>query len=459
MIGMPRAGVAALARAAAATRWRALPPAVQTQYRDLVRDTLAVIAAGHAHPVLVSLRATNRREPGMCTVPGEAEGFTRQAAAFLNGAATTVLQYQDGHRMARGHPMSHVLPAAFALAEFENAGTEALLTAIVAGYETGVRIGCAMMGVAPGLHDAGTWGTIAAAVAATHLLSGGDAARLAEAIESAAAVALQPHRETAAAGAEAHHLYIGFGASMAVAIGESVAAGWRGHAGSLETFYGPRAGAAFEPRALMRGIDEARGTWSSFEAMNAYIKHHPTCAHLHGINDAVALLLAEERFAPGDITAIRVETYAHALEYDARLVPNDLAARFSIATTVALQCLTGGLEEAAFARIEEPAVRGLAARVEVRHLPTFDAGYPAGRPARVSLRLGDGRMLARTVTTPYGDATNPMRDADRIAKAERLLALRFTAAGAAVRQAIDGVLSFSAPLPALRRALRLPLAP
>jgi hypothetical protein len=41
-----------LAAAAAATRWARLPPAVQGQARDLIRDTLAVIAAGAQHPTL-----------------------------------------------------------------------------------------------------------------------------------------------------------------------------------------------------------------------------------------------------------------------------------------------------------------------------------------------------------------------------------------------------------------------
>jgi 2-methylcitrate dehydratase PrpD len=458
MIGTPTEAVVSLAQAASSTRWRGLPPEVQEQYLDLIRDTLAVIAAGLAHPVLAPLVVRKRGESGRCTVPGESPGFTRTGAAFLNGAATTVLQYQDGHRLARGHPMSHVLPAALAFAEAEDAPTDAFLAAIVAGYETGVRIGCAMNGVAPGLHDAGTWGTIAAAVAATHIVSRGNADAMAEAIESAAAVALQPHRDTAAAGAAAHHLYIGFGASMGVSIAEGAAAGWQGLSGSLETFFGPRAGAAFEPRALVRGMDGESLRWTVFEAMNAYIKHHPTCAHLHGINDATALLVAAKEFTPGGVDSVLVETYAHALDYAARLVPNDLAARFSIATTVALQIATGGLEEASFARIDDPAVRALAARVQVRHDPSLDAGYPAGRPARVTVRTSDGRVLSRFVALPYGDCTNPMRAEDRSAKALRLLALRYGPRADDVRAGIDSALRLRSPLSALCHALRIPPA-
>jgi 2-methylcitrate dehydratase PrpD len=455
VIGAPSEAVSALAKAAASTRWRALPQAVRDQYRDLIRDTLAVIAAGLAHPAMRAALARTSGETGAASVPGEMRGFPAAKAAFLNGAATTVLQYQDGHRMARGHPMSHVLPAVLALAEREGTSVGALLTAIVAGYETGVRIGCAMNGVAEGLHDAGTWGTIAAAVSATHVLTRGDAAKIAEAIESASAVALQPDRETAAAGAESHHLYIGFGASMGVAIAEQAAIGWQGRRASLETFFGPRAGAAFEPRALLRGVDPARG-WSAYEAMNAYIKHHPTCAHLHGINDAVAQSIVAHAPTVDDINDVLVETYAHALAYDARAVPNDLAARFSIAMTVALALTTGGLADTAFDHVHDPAVQELATRVRVRHDPALDAGYPAGRPARVTILKRSGEKHVATVVHPYGDCTNPMSPADRAAKAERLLALRFGSAAAEVGRRIEAALDGDGSIDALTAALRPP---
>lgn len=454
MIGKPSASVSALARAAASTGWAALPHDVQTQYRDLIRDTLAVIAAGLAHPVMVKSRLHMPMETGASSVPGVEGGLPAARAAFLNGAATTVLQMQDGHRMARGHPMAHVLPAVLAVAERENASAEQFMSAVVAGYETGVRIGMAMNGVAAGLHDAGTWGTIGAAVASTHLLTNGDAGKIAEAIESAAAVALQPERETAAAGAESHHFYIGFGASMGVTIGEQIAAGWQGKRGSLETFFGPRAGEAFDARALVHGDDLANGGWRVFEAMNAYIKHHPTCAHLHGINDAVAQLIAAHAPAPAAIDSVLVETYAHALYYDARDVPNDLAVRFSIAITVALALVTGGLEEQAFLRLHDPAVRALAARVQVRHAPELDAGYPEGRPARVTILLRTGESRTASVAYPYGDCTNPMSPADRMAKAERLLVLRYGDAAADVRSIVDQVLNGEAELPRLSEALR-----
>ena len=455
-----------LARAVAATRWRDLPGPVRRQAAELFLDTLAVVAAASARPAHRRWLEVVAAAPGGCTVIGLPGGAAAEAAARANAGGTTVLQWQDGHRMARGHPASHLVPALLALAEPRDLAADAVMSAFVGGYEAGTRVGVALGGLAPPVHDAGTWATIGVAAACAGL-RGGDAAAIAAAIEGAAAVAPLPWRETAPRGATMHHLYVGAGVSAGLAAAEAALAGMSAIPGTLEDFFGPRAGAAFDPAALVAGVG-TDGRWSHHELLEAYFKWQPVCAHFSALADALDRLRADVERTTGRplvferVGSVEVSLYAAALIYDAGVPASELASRFSPAAIVfgALQpggLRAGGLAEAAS---DKPGVRAWLERVQVSHDPGLDAGYPAGRPARVTLRLVDGSVFSAAASAPYGDVTNPMSAADRREKALTALALALGDEGAR-----DAVVAFDAwvegrgPLGRLCAALRPAAAP
>ncbi|WP_210495486.1 MmgE/PrpD family protein [Microvirga antarctica] len=430
-----------LASAASATTWTTTPEAVRLQIRDLVIDTFAVIAAGSVHPSLRPAITRMTEDSGVCTVVGSSRPTTVNSAALANGAATTVLQLQDGHRIARGHPMSHVLPAAFAVAETIGASSAQLLSAIVAGYEVSARVGRALGGMQPLLHDTGTFGTIGAAVATAHLLSEGDVNALAEAIEGSAAVALFPYRDTPLAGATVHHLYVGLGASTGVTAGQAAVFGLTSLSGTLESFFGPRAGAGFDPSLLIDGLTP-EDTWSSYECRQAYYKVHPTCAHLNGINDALVEIITQQRVDPDRVERVDVSSYGYALEYNTDKPENDLSARFSIPFAVAIALLTGPLDATSIRDdvLADPRVRALAARIRVKHDPDLDAGYPAGRPAVVTVTMTDGSTFSATAHFPKGDVSNPLTAQERRQKATQLFSHAFEpSAVPGLLAALDGL--------------------
>jgi len=416
-----------LAQAAAATTWRETPQEVRDQAADLILDAFAVIAAGGKDAAYSTYTEMSARGDGSCTVIGHARKTSAAAAALVNGGATTVLQLQDGHRIARGHPAAHVVPAAFAIAEETNASAEDFLGAFVAGYESAARIGASLGGLQPDLHDAGTWSTMGAAAAAAYLLER-DPAVIENALDGAAAFALMGWSRTAPQGAGIHHLFIGLAASSGITAAYASVAGLNAIPGTIEKFFGPRAGAKFDASVLENGI--ADGRWSHYELMHAYMKVHPTCAHLHGLNDAVAQLITEHEVRGDDVARVDIATYHHALVYDNHAPETELGARFSAAFTTAIALQRGKLDEDAvtMAMLADPAVRSLAARTIVRHDPALDQYYPAGRPARVTLEMKDGRVLSEFRMHPRGDHTNPTTRSERRAKARRLFTSRFGAA-------------------------------
>ena len=448
-----------LARAVAATQWRDLPGPVRSQAADLFLDTLAVIAAGSVHPTYAGWLARQGRERGECTAIGLAQGVPAASAALLNGGATTVLQWQDGHRLARGHPASHLVPVLLALGERHGAGADALMSAFVGGYEAGTRIGVALGGLRAPLHDGGSWATLGAAAAGARLL-GGDAATIANALESAATLAPLAWRDTVSRGATVHHLFIGLGAGVALTTAESACAGLEAIPGTIEAFFGPRAGARFEPAQLVAGLG-ADGCWTAYELRSAYFKWHPVCAHFSGLADALAEACDAHRQETGrapvhdDVLAAEVALYATALDYDAPRPASDLAARFSAAAIVYAALDPAGLEGDALARAScDPAAVAWLARVQVVHDPELDAGYPEGRPARVTLTLRGGRTRRATARDVLGDQKRPLSPAQRRDKAMRALGRAGGERGAArVIAAWEAYLA-GAPIATLTDALR-----
>ncbi|NIN52077.1 MAG: MmgE/PrpD family protein, partial [Nitrososphaeria archaeon] len=93
-------------------------------------------------------------------------------AALANGTLAHALELDDGSRYAMGHPGVVVIPAALAAAESNDVSGKDLITAVVLGYETFIRLGSAVnpSHFRRGFHTTGTCGTFAAAVAAGKIL-------------------------------------------------------------------------------------------------------------------------------------------------------------------------------------------------------------------------------------------------------------------------------------------------
>ncbi len=422
----PDCAAKTLAQAAASCAWRDLPPEVRARTLDLVADGVAVIAGGAVHPTMQALMSQVKSPLGPATLIGEKRGAATREAMFLNAATTTVLQRQDGYAHAKGHPASQLVPVVLALAEQNGSPPEAMLSAMVAGYEVACRVGVALGGVPPWLHDNGNWATVGSAAAAAHLLSGGQPTALAAAIDGAASLALSFDRFTTAAGATIHHLYPATATTHALAIAQGAVAGLTALPGSLERYYGPRLGMHFDPEKLTQGIRQ--GAWARYEILHGYFKLHPSCAHLHGVNDAVQALLGEHQIKEEDVVRIEVATFGEAMEIDTDAPPNDLAARFSAKATVAAAIRHGRLDDDGLLDLD--GLAPLMEKITVRHEPELDQYTPAGRPGAVTLLLRDGQTLSKDVIYPRGTPQVAATPKERRDKALTLLARHYGNGGA-----------------------------
>lgn len=394
---------------AGAEPWSAVPAGVRRRVVFLVADILAAAVSARDRPeIAAARRGLLAGSAGPSTVIGRPGGAVPAVAALVNALPVAAEQLQDGHRQARGHPASHVVPAVLAAAEAVGAPGPEILAAVLTGCEVGIRVGDAMGGTPPGVHDIGTWGVVGAAAGVARLAGGGAAADIAAAVDLAAALAGRPDATTVFSGADGQHLLLGLAAQSALVAGTSAAAGLRAPAGTLERHFLPAVGARPDPDRLTAGLPGSG--WGRHRILDGYIKRHPTCAHLHGVNDAVEDLLAGGRVDPDGIGAVVVRTYGAAAAFSDPAPANDLAARFSIPYTVAVALVSGRLDAGSFSPrwMADPAVRALAARVQVRHDPALDRGYPAGRPAVVTVGKRDGTVAEASASRPRGDGPDAL---------------------------------------------------
>lgn len=350
----------------------------------------ALLAAGRAD--VTAARRALLSGSGPSTVIGHRDGAAPALAALANALPVAAEQRQDGHRRARGHPGAHVVPAVLAVAEAEESTSRATCSALLAGYEVGAALGVVQGGTPSGVHDLATWGLPAAAAGAAHLLSDGDAEVVAAAVELAASVPLVGSADLVFSGASGQHLLLGLGAELGVVWGQAAAAGLRAVPGSLEAHFARCCAGDWDPTRIAQPAG-----WAILEG---YLKRHPTCAHLHGINDAVEDLVAEGPLEAASTAHVQVSTYAAAAVFDQPWPADDLSARFSIPWTVAAGLLRGGLTDDVFAprALKDDQLRSLARRMQVAADPELDRGYPDGRPATVAVHRTDAASLSRMST-------------------------------------------------------------
>lgn len=336
--------------------------------------------------------------PGPASILGAGRRTTPETAAYLNGVSAVALELDEGNKYARGHPASHVFPAALAVAQAQNATGQELAAALLAGYEVASRFGRATR-LRPGVHPHGNWGTAGAAAAASRLI-GLDARATAATLDVACATVLATPFEAALAGSAARNGWVGASNLSGLAAARMAAAGIAGNVGLAAATLGDVLG-EFDPEGLTCGLGER------FDIERGYFKRHASCSYTHPPADAMLEILRENpRLDPARVRQITVETHGLAAPLNRTDCPTRLAAMFSIPYVVSVALVAGGCGPEAFgdARRADPAVRRLMDVTRVVGTEEFDRRLPEERAARVTVTLDDGTTLAAEVPNPVGDA-------------------------------------------------------
>lgn len=156
-------------------KFKDIPGDVIEKSKQHILDTLGVaLAAVREDFTEVILGVVKKlKGPSESSVWGKKVRLPAANAALVNGTMAHGLDYDDMHRAASSHLSVVVVPTAMALVEKKGLSGKKILTAIVAGYEVGSRLGIAALGhlLLRGWHPTAVFGAFTSAAVASKLLN------------------------------------------------------------------------------------------------------------------------------------------------------------------------------------------------------------------------------------------------------------------------------------------------
>jgi 2-methylcitrate dehydratase PrpD len=297
-------GLRELARFAAQTDARALPPGV-------VEKSKACLLYGMAVGVACMRVGQPAQAARAASAAGAATRFFDDAkcdaglAAFANGTLFHSRVQDDAH--PAGHVGVVIIPAALAMAETVAADGADLIAALVAGYETALRIGRdhAADLSARGFRTTPTYGVFGAAAAAGRLMEL-DEEKMTHALSLAANMA-GGLREYSESGSEDFPFHAGTAASNGIMAARLAAAG----ATSGPTALDGKAGfyRAYGEPERDYATRLAADLGNAFEMLQVTYKPYPTCQFHRGIIRGCQVLRERAGSAPLVSLAVRMHPF------------------------------------------------------------------------------------------------------------------------------------------------------
>lgn len=403
------------------TEYEDLPRDVVAQTRRCVLDWSGAAIIGSQTRAGSTIRDLVKGMGGVeeSTIPTETRKASCLNAALANGTMSHTLEVDDYGRSAIMHIGVGVIPAAMALAEKKDVDLKRLITAIVLGYETSIRVSHSLI---PShyqyWHVTGTAGTFGAAVAASKVLdldkqgvinalgnAGTQAAGIMEFTKEAAmSKSLHP-------GKAAHNgVLSALLAEKSFTGASTILEGDRGYFKATST--DPK------PAVMLKDLGKKFAILS-----NVSFKPHAACGHTVAAIDATLGLVQEYKFKSEDVSKIHLRTYTVAAKMAPTEIKNGFGAKFHLPYAVAISIIDrrAGIEQFTDERVRDPAVLGLIKKCTLEVDPELDRGpWLGGGPCIVEITLKGGTKYTRRVDYAKGNPENPMSDEELQQKFRKL---------------------------------------
>ena len=373
-----------------------LPDEVFQKGKSHILDTLAAIVSGSTLQAgklgLQHARAQGGKEE--CAVLGSNLRTTPISAAFANGMSAHADETDDSNSQL--HPGCAIVPAALAVAEAQNRSGDALLRAVILGYDIGFRFHLAFQ---PRSTSFGaTFGASAAAGALAEL----DHLQLCYSLSYAAQ---QASGSRAWVGDDDHiekaFDYAGMPARNGVTAALLVKSGYTGNRDVLEgdqniiKTYAP-----CEPSKLLSDLGQ------TFTITSCLVKKYPVGSPMMETVDATLAMLAKHPIQPQDVEKVVVRIP----ESGARTVNNRKMPDVNVQYMVSTILLNGKLTfESAhdYNRLQDSRLQEMKQRVQL--IPDKELERAGARfQGLVEVTLKDGKTLREHVSNCRGRPQNPM---------------------------------------------------
>ena len=337
-------------------------------------------------------------------------------AAMTNGTATHGFEIDDIHVASSLHPGAVTIPAALAICEARGLSGKDLITAIVAGYEVGIRIGiCAgLPHKLKGFHITGTGGSIAAAAAAAKALKlSNDACADALGLGATQAAGIYSARK----GAMAKRFHAGGAAHSGVLAGYLAERGFTGSKEAIEAEYGGFM-SSFSDNADLSILTDDLGT--KWHICDTGFKAYASCASSHTTIDCIDELMRK---------GLTAETLKKLIIYMSKpgltnvgweYVPSGIVgAQMNGYFISSLKLIDDEVFIHQFTeeRIKDPKILAFTKKIEILHDPEIDKGGQAKRhKVHMKAICKDGTEMTTTREQRRGSFQHPLNDDEIHAK-------------------------------------------
>jgi 2-methylcitrate dehydratase PrpD len=401
-----------LARFGAALRYEQIPVEAVARIKSSVLDSLGCCLFGATLPwtrKVADLADAEGARP-VASLIGMGRKSSVSLAVLVNATGGHAFELDDIHKESIIHAGSIATPVALALAEEHgNASGKDLITAMVAGYEIGTRVGNAatMSLFFRGFHPQGTSGAFVAAATAARML-GLDAGRFQHAlgIVGSQAGGLMAAQE----GAMVKRFHSGRAAQSGIYSARLAAHDFTGILDVLEAPYGGYLSSHSDAPNPQRLTDGLGTTW---ETLNVGYKPHASVTSIHSAQDGLLAILRENNLTADDVAEVEAGlspmTHVHcAWEYKAQGVT---AAQMNLYYGLAMIALDGVAftEQFQESRLADPRTMDFVKRIRAHVDPEIEAMGPAFRHAsRLRVKTRDGRRFEKLTLHRRGSPENPI---------------------------------------------------
>ena len=413
-----------LAAYACRLHFDSIPPEVVGKAKACVLDALGCMLFGSTLPWTRIVAETVREEGGAerATLIGTAERTSVTQAVLVNATAGHAFELDDAHTRASMHAGSITVATALALSESsgEVSGRD-FVTAVIAGYEVGLRIGSAGAGnvFKRGFHSAAVCGVFAGAATAARLLRlDENQTQHAFGIAGSLAGGLMAAQE----GAMVKRLHAGNAARNGV-LGALLAR--RGFTGIVDVLEAPFGGffsamtAQHDARALTEGLG------SQWETLAVGFKPYATAGAIHAALALLDAIMKDAALTAEDIERVEVECTTYCREHVGwPYVPQGAAsAQINMYYALSVMALDRAamIEQFSEARVDDPRILAFIPRISIVADPDFDSLGNAYRYAtRLRVITTSGSMHERETRYRPGSSDSPLTHEQLRAKFELL---------------------------------------
>jgi aconitate decarboxylase len=384
-------------------RYERIPEEVRHRAKRLILDALGcgLFGANLEWSRILQDRLGALDSTRNCAVWGTNRKLSAPHAALVNGTQVQGFELDDTHLLGILHCGSVILPPLISIVEGRPgmSGRE-FLTAAIAGYEVGPRVGICMGNehIAQGWHSGATAGVFAAAASAARGLKL-DVDKTVHALGIAGTQA--SGLMAAQFGSMVKRMHAGRAAQSGLYGAQFADAGFTGIVNVFESEYGGFCTTFSRSTDRFRIGELTAGYGEVWQAMGVRLKFYSCVGSNHTALDLIRDFRAERPFGADEVARVVVYGPQATVEHSGwKYVPQGFtAAQMNLSFCVATELIEGDcfVDQFTEEKLTDPARMALAGRVEVIHDPSITARGPKFRQMLcLEVHLKDGTKMERT---------------------------------------------------------------